>query len=214
PVPTLGRNPTFVTTAKKQLSAARKPVLFDALLEFKNNTLYRPVTNPPYVGPPSPEIDAAWKELMGPVTVFLSDDEVDLFPDHQLRFYPEYGLHKAFVTVFHDLHCVNLLRKALSLEYYPELQGYTLPIHLEHCLDSLRLSIMCTGDMTFMPLETSEWGDWEKPITPTVYSCRDYKALRTWSKVRDATNEEGILQRAEKFRQKGAQAAAARNRAD
>ena len=51
---------------KEQLSAANHPVLFDALLEFdENRTLHRPVTDPPYVGPPSPEIDAAWKELMG-----------------------------------------------------------------------------------------------------------------------------------------------------
>jgi len=59
---------------------------------------------------------------------------------------------------------------------------------------------MCIGDMTFMPLETSAGGDWDKPITPTVYSCRDYRALRSWSKVRDATNEEGIEDRAEKMR--------------
>lgn len=39
---------------------------FDATLKYtESHQVYRPVTNPAYVEPPTPEIDAAWKELLG-----------------------------------------------------------------------------------------------------------------------------------------------------
>lgn len=50
----------------KDLAPTFKQVQFDATLKYNtSHKLYRPVTDPPYVGPPSAEIDDSWKALLG-----------------------------------------------------------------------------------------------------------------------------------------------------
>ena len=50
----------------KEVPATLKQVQFNATLKYnEDHKVYRPVTQPSYVGPPSPEIDAAWDEIMG-----------------------------------------------------------------------------------------------------------------------------------------------------
>ena len=46
-------------------SPAWKPMLFDAALEINaTGQLVRPPTDPPFVGKPTPEIDAAWRHIL------------------------------------------------------------------------------------------------------------------------------------------------------
>lgn len=52
---------------------------------------------------------------------------------------------------------------------------------------------MCSGDLTLMPYQTSRWGDWETPVSASLHTCRDYKALKTWAAPRDATHEDGHM---------------------
>jgi hypothetical protein len=81
-----------------------------------------------YRGKPSPEIDAAWLEIgLGTPAIRLYDD--DLRPlnksdtrDRPLHRIPEMfgGGYLAMLEVFHLLHCLNSLRKAMDKEYYAE----------------------------------------------------------------------------------------------
>jgi hypothetical protein len=83
----------YIEAATRDLPDKYHDVQFDAILRYNSShKLYRPVTDPPYVGDPSPEIDAAWENLMGSVDVFITPDErkelgQDLWRD------PETGLH-------------------------------------------------------------------------------------------------------------------------
>lgn len=53
-------------TSRKEIPAASKSVRFTATLKFnESHELYRPVTDPAYVGNPNPQIDEAWDNLMG-----------------------------------------------------------------------------------------------------------------------------------------------------
>jgi len=53
-------------TAKKEIPETLTRHLFEPTLKYnESGQLYRPITNPPYVGQPSKAIDAAWAELMG-----------------------------------------------------------------------------------------------------------------------------------------------------
>jgi len=57
-------------------------------------------------------------------------------------------------------------------------------------MDAIRLSLMCSADMTFVPIR---WSDNRGDISPdfeTVHTCRDYDALKDWSRGRDAADPE------------------------
>lgn len=53
-------------TVKGEIPASYQQMQFEATLKYnESHQLYRPVTKPPYVGPPSEEIDAAWADILG-----------------------------------------------------------------------------------------------------------------------------------------------------
>ncbi|OTA60729.1 hypothetical protein K449DRAFT_423275 [Hypoxylon sp. EC38] len=174
-------------------------VRFDAALRYnESHLLYRPVTDPPYVGDPSPEIDAAWENLMGAVDVFVTPDEQKEL-GHDLWLDPDTGLHVGLLSVMHDLHCVNMIRMSAYPEYYPKMKHPTTKIHIEHCLDALRLSIMCTGDMVLIPTKDSDSRPFEA-VFETVHACRDFSAIRDWSNERGSADPEKYPENAEKLK--------------
>ncbi|KAM4063786.1 hypothetical protein HRG_012516 [Hirsutella rhossiliensis] len=191
-------------TAKKEIAPALQPRRFEATLKYnESHMLYRPVTYPQYVGDPSPEIDKAWDELVGPVTLLVSPEEKKLFPGADLFLDPETGLHLAQLTVMHDLHCLNMLRMSRHLDYYTEMDDYTLQPHIEHCIDSLRLSLMCTGDMTLLPVEWSANRNWLMPVFESVHTCRDFGELKAWAKNRDGKGARSVRENSQRYRKTG-----------
>ena len=73
------------------------------------------------------------------------------------------GQYLASLDVFHQLHCVDLLRKSLHREYYDKHEGsfagapeHVVQGHLEHCVETLRQNIMCHGDISLL---TYNWVD-------------------------------------------------------
>ncbi|CEJ57309.1 hypothetical protein PMG11_06006 [Penicillium brasilianum] len=144
------------------------------------NQLYRDIdiTRPEYIGAPSPEIDAAWESLLGGQFLVLGDDEaVDLDDPVSIE-----GRWVGEVEVMHSLHCLNMLRKALSPEYYGPVQPHSRQsVHLEHCFEQVRQSIQCAGDLT--PVVLRPLGEGSNVVvvgTPMVHTCRSWDALRTW----------------------------------
>ncbi|KAI1337303.1 hypothetical protein F5Y15DRAFT_425905 [Xylariaceae sp. FL0016] len=207
-----------IATVKEDLYPSLHDVRYEATLKYNiSHELYRPLTDPAYVGEPSPEIDA---DLA--VDVFVTPDEQErlgggLFLDKDT------GLHLAEVTVFHDLHCMvtmlpstpvitldstidftqNFIRKSFYPDYYVEMTSHrTWRAHLEHCIDAVRLSLMCAGDMTLIPVKWSENRNWIMPIFETVHTCRDFDALRAWALERDAVDGETYRANAAKLRGK------------
>jgi hypothetical protein len=81
-----------------------------------------------YRGKPSPEIDAAWLEIgLGTPAIRLYEDDLRRLNksdtrDRPLHRIPEEfcGGYLAMLEVFHLLHCLNPLRKAMHKEYYAE----------------------------------------------------------------------------------------------
>ncbi|THC87175.1 hypothetical protein EYZ11_013379 [Aspergillus tanneri] len=79
----------------REIPATMKQVQFDATLKYnESHQLYRPVTEPAYVGEPTPEIDAAWKDLLGAINVFVTPKEESQLGGG-LWLDPETGLHMA-----------------------------------------------------------------------------------------------------------------------
>ncbi|KAJ0152076.1 hypothetical protein CTA2_262 [Colletotrichum tanaceti] len=106
--------------------------------------------------------------------------------------------YRVGLEVFHQLHCLNLLRMSTFPEYYsdPEVGGdvattdpKALRGHVDHCLEALRLNLMCQADIgvfTFktypdLPLE----GHW--PDFSTLHTCRNFDDIRNWALTHSVT---------------------------
>ena len=69
--------------------------------------------------------------------------------------------YRALIEVFHQLHCLDVIRQYTWREYYPKHPDtVSVPflltsenemmarMHVDHCIEALRLSLMCHGDTT------------------------------------------------------------------
>lgn len=77
----------------------------------------------------------------------------------------------------------NLLRMSLYPEYYDPAKDPLLHVpHLEHCVETLRRSIMCNSDVTPFSFRyvngTAETREWDR--APHV--CRNFEKIRLWAK--------------------------------
>jgi len=97
------------------------------------------------------------------------------------------------VDVFHQLHCLNMLRKALYPGRYPSSAlksadgksvNYGSWLHLDHCIESLRQSLTCHSDTS---PNTFRWLQDTKILEPslgTVHICRNFSRIREWTSAR------------------------------
>ncbi|OGM49341.1 hypothetical protein ABOM_003616 [Aspergillus bombycis] len=155
-------------------------------------------TRPQYAGPPSPEIDAAWAELLRGEFPAITEEEAAPFQPGIEKF-PDTGNYHFELDVFHSLHCLNYIRMNLDKDYYsahlekhdgilrnaPHMPDNWGQAHLHHCLDQVVQSVVCHADLSPVPM----YG-WEGvPVFLGVgqtHTCRKWEPIREWL---DARNE-------------------------
>lgn len=162
------------------------------LVYDENGTLYREMdyTQPQYAGQPGPDIDKAWEDLMYGLEVVLEGDEaVEAELLGKTIEEPDGHSFRMSVDVYHSLHCVNLVRQALDVDYYHRNgEGSRIyRIHTDHCLDYLRQSIQCAGDLTPLYYQYSEHRRRGFPVWGSKHTCRNFGKIQHWalSKHRD-----------------------------
>ncbi|KAJ7077406.1 hypothetical protein B0H15DRAFT_789663, partial [Mycena belliarum] len=80
--------------------------------------------------------------------------------------------HRAFaVSMFHQLHCVRLLRAALGGRYDDAARG-----HVRHCLNYIRQMTLCSPDLTLEPPDSLD-RNFEVQRTGATHLCNDWEAL-------------------------------------
>ncbi|CAJ2510800.1 Uu.00g064250.m01.CDS01 [Anthostomella pinea] len=153
-----------------------KKVRFTGGLKFhENGTTYRYLEPgaTQYVGEPSEELDRAWRLLIQGQGVDLLGDEAEGLEGKTYQ-KPE-GWWLTGADVFHQLHCVNMVREALRPDYYtPPNPEPIHTMHIDHCIDYLRQGVMCSVDLTMIPIG---WSDTRNRIlqnTEVVHTCRDF----------------------------------------
>ncbi|KAF4783173.1 hypothetical protein HER10_EVM0006972 [Colletotrichum scovillei] len=93
-----------------------------------------------------------------------------------------HGNYEVALDVMHTLHCVNKVRMALDPDYYKEEESPRIHrMHVDHCLDYLRQTVQCHGDLTPMVFSWSDdagrvVADWKEPHT-----CRNFNRVRSWA---------------------------------
>ncbi|KAJ5186109.1 hypothetical protein N7491_006020 [Penicillium cf. griseofulvum] len=147
-------------------------------------TYWDPET-PRYTGEPSEELDARWHALIQPDGVDLRGEDADSVQGK--TFEKPGGWSIVSIDVFHQLHCLNMLRQAIRPDYYtkhdPE-PAYTTHIH--HCIDHLRQALMCHVDVTPIPVLWAEKEDRPLNDFQVEHTCRNFWKVKDWAIERDA----------------------------
>ncbi|KEZ43103.1 Aminobutyraldehyde dehydrogenase [Scedosporium apiospermum] len=130
-----------------------------------------------YVGK-GPGVDKAWEAITGDVgDQMVSKDEalrLGLAPDSMTIKHPVTGVEgfRVGMEVFHQLHCLNLLRQFSFKEYYSHTGG-----DVETDEEDLR-GHSDIGVFSFRHFEGSE-GHW--PDYATTHTCRNFDKIREWA---------------------------------
>ncbi len=92
------------------------------------------------------------------------------------------------LDVFHQLHCLNMLRKLVYPEKFPIDLTSSSPeaedavYHHEHCYEQLRQSLQCSSDVSTITWEWSPKNGKMMGNLQTVHTCRNFDKIRDWAK--------------------------------
>jgi hypothetical protein len=129
--------------------------------------------------------------------------------------HPKTGVegYRVGLEVFHQLHCVNLLRQVTYKDYYmevgngnfaggqEELQMHTgnrLPKtpfsqadrSSDHCLEILRLNLQCNADVGLFTFYMLEGDPLPWPELNSWHTCRNFDKVRDWALENSVGNME------------------------
>ncbi|KAI0079448.1 hypothetical protein K474DRAFT_1639618 [Panus rudis PR-1116 ss-1] len=144
-----------------------------------------------YQGKPSDEVDKAWLDLYNDIGLSkIPKSQARLIPNKTLAIPGNEGYYNVNLAVFHQLHCLNLIRKGLSPDYYRDpvtgmIAGFApheWEEHVSHCVDSIRQSLMCASDISLIVWQWSEEKHQAVVKMNTVHSCRNYDRIVDWAK--------------------------------
>ncbi|KAJ3493773.1 hypothetical protein NLG97_g4517 [Lecanicillium saksenae] len=132
------------------------------------------------------EVDEAWEALYDDVLISqISPAQAALLPNATTRFNNETDYHIVELDVFHQLHCLNMMRKMVYPDVYPmDLTSGTPEaednlFHMEHCYEQLRQSLQCTSDLATI---TWQWSRKQNRFLGNVHSMHTCKK---WDKIHD-----------------------------
>ncbi|KJK77116.1 hypothetical protein H634G_07537 [Metarhizium anisopliae BRIP 53293] len=148
----------------------------------------------PYQGFPTDETDRLWQELYGVGTFLHVDEDAGNRLLNTSVKAPVVGSENDLMVgldVFHQLHCLNQIRMA----FYPRRYNTSLTnpdgtvkyiqwLHIDHCVESLRQSIMCHSDtslITYKWLESKKITELELEV---VHMCRNFDKIQDWASQR------------------------------
>ncbi|KAK1759778.1 hypothetical protein QBC47DRAFT_338200 [Echria macrotheca] len=186
-------------TKNRLLKATSQPspildrITIALLTKRMNGTLLDP--NPSiYRLPPSPAVDSAWDRIQtrNPIAISRADIlRLNKNPSDAARFPSSWGYgpddgYIAKIDVFHQIHCLNTLRKHLVFNYpyyFPPSSSSSssshqfAELHVSHCVETLLENLMCTANVD---LYTHFWMDAQEHAFPDFnidHKCRDFDAV-------------------------------------
>ncbi|KAH7360141.1 hypothetical protein BKA65DRAFT_473311 [Rhexocercosporidium sp. MPI-PUGE-AT-0058] len=131
------------------------------------------------------ETDASWEDLMplgkGSVAIDWNGDPMIYNGS------PTNLTQTKVVSAFHQMHCLNLIRRSFAVSIsspntFPYLIGQLLP-HWDNCFEYLRQVLMCMADTTLEELERDDRGEAVAHVDGwgTERVCRSWEGVRGWA---------------------------------
>ncbi|KAF2678695.1 hypothetical protein K458DRAFT_422929 [Lentithecium fluviatile CBS 122367] len=155
-----------------------------AAIEYERVVLNRSIESENvFAGKRTKAMDEAWAELIKPMALKISKEELERLGETSISFRDGSGF-LAEMAVFHELHCVKHLREHLTLDFC-NMTEYELEFergHVDHCLEYFREAAMCRGDPT---LAFFTWDDGiPKSKRDTTNECVKWDKLRAFAESR------------------------------
>jgi len=162
-----------------------------------------PVSQRIYREPPSPAVDEAWDRISRPGFFILNAEEIQRLgkdPSVSAKAPKQWGYgsnaYLAQVDVFHQIHCLNVLRREANYDYYfkhiykdgPPSELHKS--HFSHCLHILLQNLMCTANVDVYPfvwMETQDQGPF--PDFNTRHQCRNFDNIMKWQQENEVPQE-------------------------
>ncbi|KAF7186853.1 hypothetical protein HII31_11813, partial [Pseudocercospora fuligena] len=99
------------------------------------------------------------------------------------------------LDVFHQLHCLNALRKTIYPERYKEdMDDFFLEDGTRNFTNSIRQSIMCHGDIATVYWRWMPFRRQPLPRLEITHTCRNFEALQEWAKAHQLLDDDKVLQ--------------------
>ncbi|KAF8864295.1 hypothetical protein BDZ45DRAFT_737301 [Acephala macrosclerotiorum] len=137
----------------------------------------------PYRGEPRPEMDEAWHELLKYSNIRVSAEDLKAIDRTSVRLSDGSGMYMSELNVYHQLHCLKMIRQSMHLDKYDMPMAH-MSEHIDHCLDNLRLLVMCKADVS---LQTYDWLDnTPRPFAnfKIEHECYNWDSVNEWAKAR------------------------------
>ncbi|THG98154.1 hypothetical protein EW026_g3976 [Hermanssonia centrifuga] len=125
---------------------------------------------------PSAEVDEAWNDLYNVFAVSqIPAAQAKLLPNKTLRVPGDTGNYIIGLSVFHELHCLDVIRKALNPDHYAD------PATGD--IDMVRQALMCAADITPLIWQWHEDVQKARAAPDVVHICRNYDNIVQWAKA-------------------------------
>ncbi|KAH0541627.1 hypothetical protein FGG08_003917 [Glutinoglossum americanum] len=164
-------------------SPAREAVIYEETTYVENSQEHGP-----FSGYPREEIDQNWRDLLNAENIKIEPEFMRYYDREDLGVaLPEGDGYIGTLNVYHELHCIKRLYQYNYPDYYwkdiTDSQREVNRLHNEHCLDFLRQSAMCHGDIGLI---TFQWSPTSLiPIAnATRHECINWKKLDAWTRAR------------------------------
>ncbi|KAI3331419.1 hypothetical protein HD806DRAFT_477306 [Xylariaceae sp. AK1471] len=138
-----------------------------------------------YFGKPSSELDAKWKELLKYQWLQIPESDMKRLGRVEEGIRLPGGGYFGTLAVFHDLHCLRRIHHAFHRDhYFPNMtaeERFLDSRHAAHCLDSIRQSIQCAGDVSLL---TMRWGvHTREPLAnfTSRHECVNWNHIQDWA---------------------------------
>ncbi|KAL1960637.1 hypothetical protein VTO42DRAFT_7216 [Malbranchea cinnamomea] len=144
-------------------------------------------TSNPWKGPPSDDLDKAWNELFQLDPIAITSEDLKKIEKTGVEIPSRPGAYLAKLAVFHQLHCLDMVRRYVHNDYYrldDSHSSVSLIDHIDHCIDILRQVITCKADTTLITFRPRGLLDVD-PDFEATHSCANFGRIHRWAKVRE-----------------------------
>ncbi|KAI1909231.1 hypothetical protein LOZ12_005688 [Ophidiomyces ophidiicola] len=157
-----------------------------------------------YKGVPGPGLDNAWSQLFDVGPLLVTTEELKKIRKTSVEVPSRPGHHLAKLAVFHQLHCLDKIRRYVHNDHYnmtDEGQSVSIIDHVDHCIDIIRQVIMCRADTTLITFNHGS-GPFS-PVEPdfdATHTCQNFAEVHTWAKKKEINMTEEAIKNPEAFR--------------